>query len=327
MVITLNQLLQTQEDLQHHIRRTPIQTRDQLNHWTGKKVFIKPEYMQYTQSFKYRGAFHFLNRMDHTKYDGIIAGSSGNHGLALSTIASKLNIPVTICMAKDASLNKKQKIKALQACLLEFDRFTQDRDQVTKEYAEQHRLCIVPSSDHPDIIAGAGTIGLELLQQIPTLDAILVPIGGGGLASGVALAAHAINPHIQVIGVEPITAQDAKLSLESGHIVTIDSPTTIADGLRHNHVGQLTFEIMQRELTDIITVSEVEIEQAMYSAHHYLDFPIEPSAAVVIAALLSNQIPDHLQHIGLVLSGGNYEQYELERINRYFYSHSELLVY
>jgi len=327
MVITLNHLLQAQTVLKHRVIHTPIQTREQLNRWTGKNIFIKPEYMQYTKSFKYRGAFYFLNKMDQTQYNGIIAGSSGNHGLALANIASHLRIAATICMATDASISKKQQIQAMQAHILEFDRLTQDRDQVTRDYAEQHRLCIIPSSNHPDIIAGAGTIGLELLKQIPTLDAILVPVGGGGLASGVALAAHAINPHIQVIGVEPITAQDAKLSLKSGAIVTIDPPITIADGLRHNHIGPLTFEIMQRELADIITVSEIEIEQAMYNAHHYLHLPIEPSTAVVIAALLSHRIPDHLQNIGIVLSGGNYEQHELERINRYFYSHSELLVY
>ncbi|WP_046214684.1 threonine ammonia-lyase [Paenibacillus wulumuqiensis] len=307
MEFTVAQIQAAQSVLHRHTKETPVQTSELLNRLTGKNVWLKPEFNQYTGSFKYRGAFNFLASLDRSQYRGVIAGSSGNHGIAVSSIAGRMGIPATVCMAEDASLYKRKTILHQGAEVVSFNRMLQNREEVVKGIAEEYQLCMIPSANHPLIMAGAGTIALEMLSDVdePVLDAIIVPVGGGGLASGVALAAHHVHPNIRIIGVEPAAANDASLSIKAGRIVTIDTPQTLADGLCHSHIEKLPFRIMQEQLEDIVTVTEQQIEYALELAHTRLDLAIEPTSAVVIAALLFADLPRHWRHIGIVLTGAN----------------------
>src|SRR5690625_2720964 len=188
-----------------------------------------------------------------------------------------------------------------------FDRQKTNRTKLTEEIATRHNLHIIPSSDHKQIIAGAGTIGIEILDEYDELDAILIPVGGGGLASGIALATHHVKPLVKIIGVEPEVGSDTKISLKENCITSIPTPNTIADGLRHTQPGKLTFKIMAKHLSDVITVTENEILSAMNFSHTRLGLKIEASSAVVIAALLYKRIPMNINNIVVVLSRSSYD--------------------
>ncbi|WP_338021758.1 threonine/serine dehydratase [Bacillus pakistanensis] len=289
------------------MKPTPLLENPLLNSITDKKVFIKPEFKQWTGSFKYRGAYNFISQLDRTSRNGVIAGSSGNHGIAVSSIAEKFGVNATLCIPKDAPREKLIKINKFNPRVILFDRQKQDRTTLTEEIAGRDSLHIIPSSDHEKIIAGTGTIGIEMLEEHDGLDVILIPVGGGGLASGVALAAHHMNPRVQVIGVEPEIGCDTKISLKANRITSILTPNTIADGLRHTQPGQLTFPIMKKHLDDVMTVTEEEILSAINFSHTKLGLKIEASSAVVIAALLYKKLPENIRKIGVVLSGSNYD--------------------
>jgi threo-3-hydroxy-L-aspartate ammonia-lyase len=199
------------------------------------------------------------------------------------------------------------KINKFNPRVILFNRQKQDRTMLTDEIATSDGLHIIPSSDHERIIAGTGTIGIEMLEEYDGLDAILIPVGGGGLASGIALATHHINPRVQVIGVEPEVGCDTKKSLRANRITSIPTPDTIADGLRHSQPGKLTFAIMKKYLDDVITVTEEEILSAMNFSHTKLGLKIEASSAVVIAVLLYKKLPKSINNTGIVLSGSNYD--------------------
>ncbi|MEW4370674.1 threonine ammonia-lyase [Paenibacillus kandeliae] len=309
MMLTAQHIVAAQQTLQGHLAATPIETSHFLNERTGRNIWIKPEYKQHTGSFKYRGAFHFLSHLDQERYHGVVAGSSGNHGIAVSAIAEQMGIPATICMADDSSMYKRERILQQQAKVMTFNRMTHSRELLVQQLAEQQQLCIIPSAAHPLIMAGAGTIALDMLSEMQAaaveLDAIIVPVGGGGLASGVAVATHEVSPRTRIIGVEPLAGNDAQLSLRAGKIVQVDAPQTMADGLRHRQLEQLPFQMMQQHLDDIVTVSESEIQYACELAQGHLGWNIEPTSAVVIAALLFATLPSHWNHIGIVLTGAN----------------------
>jgi threonine dehydratase len=284
--------------------RTPMLTSTAVDVLVGRRVWVKAENFQRTGSFKLRGAYNAVACLDPARRaPGVIAASSGNHAQALALAAHLHEIPATVVIPADAPAAKQEAIDALGARIVSYDRHRQRRDSIVHRISDRDGLTIVPSANDRTVIAGAGTVGWEMLQEVHDLAAILVPVGGGGLAAGIALAAS--GQPVKVIGVEPAVADDTLRSLRAGRPVPIPPPITIADGLGHTEPASLPFEINRQLLADVITVSEQDIAEAMaYLWRHYRS-AAEPSGAVAFAGLL--QAADHLPDgpVGVVLSGAN----------------------
>jgi threonine dehydratase len=273
---------------------------------TGRRVFFKCENFQRGGAFKFRGAYNRLVQLsDAEKKRGVVAFSSGNHAQGVALAAKLLGIPATIVMPDDAPPVKLAATRGYGAHVIVYDRLKESREAIAKKLADERNVTIVPPFNDPHIIAGQGTAALELLEEIPDLDAIVTPVGGGGLISGCAIAAKALRHAIQIFGVEAIGADDAKQSLARGEIVHIDPPNTIADGIRTQAIGTLTFAIMRELLSDIVIVSDDEIVQALRFVFARMKIVVEPTGAVPIAAVMHNRIPANLKRIGVIVSGGN----------------------
>jgi threonine dehydratase len=277
----------------------------------GVTTFFKCENMQKGGAFKFRGAANFIYSIpEKDRVRGVVAFSSGNHAQAVAIAAQSLGIPATLAMPLDAPRSKVAATRARGAKIVTYDRFREDRVAIGKKLAEETGATLVPPYDHPWTIAGQGTAALELIEEIPDLDAIVVCIGGGGLMSGSAIAAKSLRPSIRVIGVEPADGNDTFLSLEAGKRVEIAPPATIADGLRAQIPGELTFPIVQRLVDQIILVSEEEIRATLKFLLSRLKILTEPSGAVSAAPVLFKKLPSGVKRAGVVLSGGNVD-YEL----------------
>jgi threonine dehydratase len=244
----------------------------------------------------------------------VIAFSSGNHAQGTALAARLLGVPATICMPTDAPAVKLVATRGYGAEVLLYDRSSTDREQFARSVAAERGLTLIPPYDHPHIIAGQGTAALELVEQLPTLDALVAPVGGGGLISGCALAAHAHNPSLAVFGVEAADADDTLRSLRAGERVTIPPPHTIADGMRPQTPGALTFPIMQQHLADVLIVSDEEIMEAVRFCLLRLKLVVEPTGAVPLAAVLAGRLPGAFRRIGVILSGGNIDPQVLVRV-------------
>lgn len=284
---------------------TPVLSSPALDHITGRIVVCKAEALQRTGSFKFRGAYNAVASLSGTsRQRGVVGASSGNHAQALALAGQLLGIPVTVVVPRDAPAAKVDGARSLGAHIVTHDRYRDDRDEITAGLAAEYGYTVVPSASHPSVMAGAGTVALELLQQAPGLTTILVPVGGGGLAAGTAVAAKHMNRDITVIGVEPGSGADTAASLRAGHLVTLPAvPDTIADGLRHTSPAQLTWEVNKMLLDDVVTVTDDCIVQAMRWAFDYLKIVTEPSGAVALAALASPGLPPG--PVGVVISGGS----------------------
>ena len=256
-------------------------------------VVCKAESLQRAGSFKFRGAYNALAALGQARRQrGVVGASSGNHAQALALAGRLLGVPVTVVVPRDAPGAKVNGARLQGASIVTYDRCRDDRDEITSALAAEHGYTVVPSADDPAVIAGAGTVAVELLRQAPELKVILVPVGGGGLAAGTVMAAKAINPDITVIGVEPRAGADTAASLRSGHLVTLPAvPDTIADGLRHTSPAPLPWEINKVLLDDVITVTDDNIVQAMRWAFEHLKIVAEPSGAVALAALAAGRLP------------------------------------
>ncbi|MBF6221748.1 threonine/serine dehydratase [Nocardia abscessus] len=288
------------------VHRTPVLTSDRLDARFGARIFFKAEHRQLTGSFKIRGVLNRLLRC--TPADlahGVVAGSSGNHGKALAFAARCLGTTATIVLPDDVSPIKQEAITALGARIVRFDRRTTERDELVAAIARRESLLIVPSSDDLDVIAGNGTAAAELLSEVPELDTLVAPVGGGGLAAGSGVAARTVTRGTLVYGAEPEQADDTIRSLRAGHPVTIASPNTVADGLRHTHPGVITFPILQRTLADVLPVREYHIRAAVDLLYATFNDAVEPSGACALAAVLAQ--PDRFvgQSVGILLTGGN----------------------
>ena len=295
--------------------RTPVLTSRSLNQHTGLQVFFKAEHLQRTGSFKFRGAYNALSRLDAAQQRaGVVAFSSGNHAQGVALAAKLLGIPAVICMPTDAPQVKVDATATYGAEIVRYDRLTQDREQVASELASQRGLTLIPPYDHSHIIAGQGTATLELCQAVPDLDAVIIPVGGGGLISGGALAAHGICPNVRIFGVEPVQAADTALSLARGERTAIAPPDTIADGLRITIPGRLTFPIVQAHVEQVITVSEAEIVTGMRYVIERMKQVIEPSAGTGPGAILAGKLPADVKRVGVVLCGGNVEMSTLAQL-------------
>ncbi|MGU8077915.1 threo-3-hydroxy-L-aspartate ammonia-lyase [Burkholderia pyrrocinia] len=292
--------------LEGHAHRTPVMTSRTIDEALGAQVFFKCENLQRMGAFKFRGAFNALSRFDaEQRRNGVVAFSSGNHAQAIALSARILGIPATIVMPQDAPAAKMAATRDYGGNVVTYDRYTEDREQIGRDLAEKHGLTLVPPYDHPDVIAGQGTAAKELFDEVGPLDAVFTPLGGGGLLSGTALATRALSPHATLYGVEPEAGNDGQQSFRSGAIVHIDTPRTIADGAQTQHLGNLTFPIIRRDVDDILTATDAELVDCMRFFATRMKIVVEPTGCLSFAAV--RRMKDQLQgkRVGVVISGGN----------------------
>jgi threonine dehydratase len=303
--LTAADIYQAQRRLRGVAAATPVLSSPVLDAAVGRTVVGKAEALQRTGSFKFRGAYNAVAALGETsRQRGVIGASSGNHAQALALAGRLLAVPVTVVVPSDAPGAKVNGARSLGARVITYDRYRDDRDEIASGLAAEHEYALVPSADDPSVMAGAGTVALELLRQAPSLALILVPVGGGGLAAGTVVAAKSINRAITVIGVEPRTGGDTAASLRAGHRITLPAvPDTIADGLRHTSPAPLPWEVNKVLLDDVVTVPDDGIVQAMRWAFEYLKIVVEPSGAVALAALATSGLP--AGPAGVVISGGS----------------------
>ncbi|MFE6921331.1 threonine/serine dehydratase [Nocardia sp. NPDC057663] len=284
---------------------TPVLGHRVLDELCGRPVLCKAECLQQAGSFKFRGAYNAVAALTgEQRRRGVIGASSGNHAKALALAGYLWQVPVTVVVPQDAPLIKVEVARALGARVVGYDRVRDDRDRLTVELATEHGLTIVPSADDRNVIAGAATVALEFLTQAPGITAVLVPVGGGGLAAGTAITVGQLAAHVRVVGVEPETAADTAASLRAGQRTTLPAvPDTIADGLRHTVPGELPWQINRQLLSTVVTVTDAEIRAAMGWALRCLELVVEPSGAVALAA--ASLLGTAKEPVGVVISGGS----------------------
>ncbi|MBX3365286.1 MAG: threo-3-hydroxy-L-aspartate ammonia-lyase [Phycisphaeraceae bacterium] len=307
--------------------RTPILRSRALDALTGASVFLKAECFQRIGAFKFRGAYNALSRLaSSSRASGVLTYSSGNHAQAVALSAALLGIRAVIVMPEDAPRIKMQATRGYLdgappgSRIVTYDRHTQVREEVGRRLADEYALEIISPYDHPHVIAGQGTVALELLEDAGPLDLLLICCGGGGLLSGCAVAASELSPDCRVVGVEPEAADDAARSFRTGVLHTVSNPQTIADGARTPSLGKYTFSIVARHVHDIITVSDDDLIVAMKWAMQRMKIVIEPTGALAFAAALglARTQPGMLRgrRIGVVLSGGNVDLDQLADLIR-----------
>ncbi|WP_243298093.1 threonine ammonia-lyase [Bacillus litorisediminis] len=304
-MVTMKDIQSAREQIADVVCQTPILSSFQLSKICGNQMFLKSEHLQKTGSFKIRGATNKVKNAVRNGATFITAASSGNHGQAVAYIASKLGVPSVIVVPEDA---KDTKLNAIQSYGGKFEKCgwtSAERLPHAKALAEENDGVFVPPYDDPLIIAGQGTIGAEILEQLDNVDMVVVPIGGGGLISGILTAIKETNPRVLVIGVEPEIANDTYLSLKNDKITSIPATSTIADGLRTSQPGDLTFPIVQKYVDDIVLVKEEEIEEAQAFVLERMKQLIEPSSAVTAAAAMFDKLKVRDKRIVCVISGGN----------------------
>lgn len=286
--------------------RTPVLRSRSVDQAAGAEVYLKAENLQRGGAFKFRGAMNRLLQLTPAeRQQGVLAYSSGNHAQAVALAARELGIAADLVMPADAPASKLAAVRDFGGTVHLYDRARQKREELAAELVRERGRVLVPPFDDLRIIAGAGTAAMELLADVPDLDCLLTPIGGGGLMSGSAIAAHAHNPDIAIYGVEPETAADVKLSLERGQVTAITENPTIADGLRTVQPGALTFPILQQHLAGILTVSDAELIAALRLLLLRVKTLAEPSGVAGLAALVARKLPRPHRKIGVILSGGN----------------------
>ncbi|MFW9987515.1 MAG: pyridoxal-phosphate dependent enzyme [Candidatus Odinarchaeota archaeon] len=285
--------------------KTPVMTSRTLDRLLKLKVFFKCENFQRAGAFKFRGAYNTLCLLsEKKKKKGVITHSSGNHSQAIALSASLLGIKATIVMPKGAPINKINATKSYKAKIVFCDDTLEARIKTTEDIIKEENSVLIHPYDNDNIINGAGTAVYELIKEIGLLDIVIAPIGGGGLLSGTALATKGLCPYAQIIGVEPSLADDALRSLKAGYIIPSTYPNTIADGLRTS-LCERTFNIIREHVDEIVTVSEIEIVNAMKLLWERMKIIVEPSGVVPLAALLSKKITIENKKVGVILSGGN----------------------
>ena len=286
--------------------RTPVITSRNVDERAGLQVFLKCENLQHSGAFKIRGASNLILSLSAGELEGgVVAFSSGNHAIATAIAAKHVGAEATIVMPEDAPRSKMEATRALGARIITYNRALDDREAMAARVLQETGGTLVPPFDHPMIMAGQGTTALELLEDAPDIEALVVCISGGGLLAGCATIAKSINPGIRVFGVEPELANDTALSMAAGQRVSIPPPESIADGLRSPAPGILTFPVMQRHVERILLVSEAEIRATMRFLLERVKIVVEPSGAVGLAAVLFGMLPVEIKSAGVVISGGN----------------------
>ena len=319
LAITLDDIRAAAARLAGVAHRTPVLTSRTADERTGARLFFKCENLQRIGAFKFRGAYNALAQFSPAqRRAGVIAFSSGNHAQAVALSAQLLGMPSVIVMPQDAPPAKLAATRGYQAGqpgseVILYDRYTEDREAIGRRLAEERGLTLIPPYDHAHVMAGQGTAALELLEDVPELDTLLVCVGGGGLISGCAVAARGLQPGIEVWGVEPEAGNDTQLSLARGEIVHIETPHTIADGAQTQHSGQLTFPVIQALVRGILTVNDDQLVCTMRFFAERMKLVVEPTGALAAAAVMDADGAAGLppawdwrgRRIGVIVSGGN----------------------
>lgn len=286
--------------------RTPVLSCPALDEQVGAQVLLKCENLQRTGSFKFRGAYNAISRLNaEQRSHGVITFSSGNHAVALARAARMLDSTALIVMPSDAPPRKFTAVRDLGAQIVTFDRYTEDRFTLTDRLATEHGRTLIPPYDHVDVIAGAGSTTLELLDQAGPLDVLVMPLGGGGQLAGAGVVTTAISPATRLIGVETAAGDKTRQSLRAGHRVRIPVPRTIADGVTGEIPGELTFALNQHRVSEVVVVSDEEITMAMAWLFQEIKVVAEPSGVLAVAALLAERVDLPGQRVGAVVTGGN----------------------
>ena len=305
-MLNIDQIYEARERISSRIHRTPVLTSRQFNEVAGKEVFFKCENFQRAGAFKIRGATNKIQSLTTAeKQQGIVAFSSGNHAQAVALAGREAGVRVLVAMPEDAPAAKVAGTRGYGAEVIFYDRHKQDREAFAMDLAERERLILVPPYDDYFILAGQGTCGLELVEEVPELDSVLAPCSGGGLFAGVATAAKALNSKIRCYPVEPDTADDTRQSFLKGERVSIPPSPTIADGLRVQIPGKLTFPIVQKLADDVLTVSDEEIIETLRFMLFRMKILVETSGATAAAAVMFKKLPADVRRVGVILSGGN----------------------
>ena len=303
---TYDDVVEAARRLDGHALHTPVMRSRTANTQLGAAVFFKCENLQRTGAFKFRGAFNALSKFSGEQREaGVLAFSSGNHAQAMALAAHIFKIPAAILMPLDAPASKMEATRAYGAEVITYDRFTENRETISQRIAAERGMTLIPPYDHADVIAGQGTAAKELFEEAGELDYLFVCMGGGGLLSGSALAARALSPHCKVIGVEPEAGNDGQQSFRSGQIVRIDTPHTIADGAQTQSLGQLTFEIIRRDVHDVLTVTDAQLVDAMRFFAERMKLVVEPTGCLGFAGAQHGGIDLKGARVGVIISGGN----------------------
>jgi threonine dehydratase len=305
-MVTFDDIREARERIAGIAQRTPVATSRGFDELAGARVFFKCENLQRGGAFKIRGASNLI--LSIPKGDlvrGVVAFSSGNHAQAVAIAARHVGAKATLVMPEDAPKFKMEATRAQGPAIVTYNRFTDDREAIGRRVAEETGAILVPPYDHERIMAGQGTAAVELLEEVPDLDALAVCVGGGGLIAGSAIAAKAIKAGIRIFGVEPELANDTWQSFRKGERVGIPPPDTIADGLRSPMPGALTFPVIQQYVEDIVLVTEEEIRAAVRFILLRMKMLVEPSGAVAAAAVMHRKLPAGLGRVGVIISGGN----------------------
>jgi threonine dehydratase len=311
LAICFDDVAAAAERLKGVAHETPVRTSRTFNQRTGAEVFFKCENFQRMGAFKFRGAYNALAKFSAAqRRGGVIAFSSGNHAQAIALSARLLGMPSVIVMPKDSPAAKLAATREYQqgqssSEVVLYDRYTEDREAIGRRLAAERGMTLIPPYDHADVMAGQGTAAQELLRETGPLDVLLVCVGGGGLISGCAVAAHRMSPSIQVIGVEPEAGNDTQQSLAKGKIIHIDTPRTIADGAQTQHSGNLTFPVIQRLVSRIETVTDKQLADTMRFFAERMKMVVEPTGCLGAAALLHGTVQAHGRRVGVIISGGN----------------------
>ncbi|MEU3980823.1 threo-3-hydroxy-L-aspartate ammonia-lyase [Streptomyces sp. NPDC026672] len=304
--VTLRDVQDAAAQIKGVAHRTPVLRSRTLDELVGAEVFLKCENFQRIGAFKFRGAYNTASRLSAEQLaKGIAAYSSGNHAQAVALSARELGTTAVIVMPEDTPRSKLEATAGYGAEIVTYDRYTGDRVAIGEALAAERGLTLVPPYEHPHVIAGQGTAALELVEEAGELDALVVPVGGGGLIAGSATAAKGLLPGVRVVGVEPEAGDDTRRSLAAGHRVSIPVPRTIADGQAADIPGELTFSVNRRLVDGISLVSDDQIRDAMRFAFERLKIVLEPSGASGLAALLAHRVEALPRRVGVVLSGGN----------------------
>ena len=305
-MIAFEDVLAAAKRLRGVAHRTPVVTSRTLDERTGARAYLKCENLQRMGAFKFRGAYNRIAQLSARERErGVVAFSSGNHAQGVALAARLLGVPATIVMPSDAPAAKVAATREYGAEIVSYDRLTMNRGAIAAELARDRGATLVPPYDDPAIIAGQGTVALEVLEDVPDLDVLLVCTGGGGLLAGSALAAERMQPAIEVYGVEPEAGDDFAQSIARGERVEIAVPITIADGQQTTSPGELTFPIVQRLCAGILTISDDDLRAAMRFAFERLKLVMEPSGASALAALLAGKLDVRGKRVGVIVSGGN----------------------
>ena len=286
--------------------RTPVLRSSTADEQLGAQLYFKCENLQRTGAFKFRGAFNTLAQFtDEQRQCGVLAFSAGNHAQAIALSARLLDMPAVIVMPEDAPASKMAATRQYGAQVVTYNRYTEDREAISRQLALERGMTLVPPFDHPHVIAGQGTAAKELFEEVPDLDYLFVCVGGGGLLAGSLLAAEALAPKCRVVGVEPEAGNDGQQSVRAGHVVQIPTPHTIADGAQTQALGALTFPIIHRLADEMVTTTDAQLVEALRFFAERMKIVVEPTGALAFAGAQHGGVDLHGARVGIVISGGN----------------------